>query len=267
MGLRKAFKHFVAKNRRSAPVKSFALFCKNVYKEGYENWNYDFNKNGEFRVLKKLQAFDIKTILDVGANVGDWSSFALDLYIDAKIHAFEIVPQTFEILKSNISEKQDRITLNNLGLSDSKQTIDIKYAPQSNGQSSMFTFLDENQYEIVACQVIAGDTYIEENNIEQVNLLKIDTEGAEHLVLKGFEKTLSAQKIDVIQFEYGRVNILSKFLLYDFYNFFEEQGYKVGKIYPNYVDFKAYDFEDENFIGPNYVAIKASRTDIIEALK
>lgn len=267
MGLRKAFKYFVAQNRRSLPVKSFALFCKNIYKEGYENWNYDFDKNGESRVMKALAQFELKTVLDVGANIGDWSTIALKLYPQAKIHAFEIVPQTFAILKNNIQANNTRIVLNNFGLSDSKQTIDIKYAAESNGQSSMFSFLEQDQYEVVPCEVIAGDSYVEKHKIDHIDFLKIDTEGAEHLVLQGFEHTFAKQNVDVVQFEYGQVNILSKFLLYDFYSFFEKLGYKVGKIYPNYVDFKAYDFEDENFIGPNYVAIKASRGDIIKALQ
>ena len=267
MGLRKSFKHFVAKNRRSMPVKSFGLFCKNIYKEGYENWNYNFYKNGESLVLKKLVKFDIKTIFDVGANVGDWSKIALSLYPNTNIHAFEIVPQTYQLLQGNISKDTPNIVLNNYGLSDNKQTLEIKYAPKSNGQSSMFSFMEEGQYEIVPCEVIAGDAYMKEHKVDSIDLLKIDTEGAEHLVLKGFEQAFLQQKIDIIQFEYGRVNILTKFLLHDFYQFFEKHGYTVGKIFPNYVDFKAYDFEDENFIGPNYIAIKNTRQDVINELK
>ena len=43
---------------------------------------------------------------------------------------------------------------------------------------------------------------------------------------------------------------MTHFLLYDFYEFFETRGYVVGKIYPNYVDFRAYDLNDEDFLGP-----------------
>lgn len=93
--------------------------------------------------MKVLAQFDLKTV-DVGANIGDWSTMALKLYPQAKIHAFEIVPQTFAILKNNIQANNTRIVLNNFGLLDGQQTIDIKYAAESNGQSSMFSFLEQD---------------------------------------------------------------------------------------------------------------------------
>ncbi len=93
-----------------------------------------------------------------------------------------------------------------------------------------------------------------ERNIAKIDLLKIDTEGAEHLVLRGFGDNLSPDRIPVIQFEYGLINISAKFLLRDFYAFFEARGYQVGKLMPAGVRFRSYQFEDEDFIGPNYVA-------------
>jgi hypothetical protein len=58
----------------------------------------------------------------------------------------------------------------------------------------------------------------------------------------------------VVQFEYGLKNIVTKFLLRDFYAYFEARGYKVGKLFPTSVRFREYRFEDEDFLGPNYVA-------------
>ena len=72
--------------------------------------------------------------------------------------------------------------------------------------------------------------------------------------------------IDVVQFEYGRVSILTRFLLRDFHEFFESRGYAVGKVYPDYVDFRRYDLADEDFLGPNYIACNEQRQDIVRAL-
>ena len=47
------------------------------------------------------------------------------------------------------------------------------------------------------------------------------------------------------------------FLLRDFYLLFAGYGYVVGKIYPDYVEFRDYDLGDEDFIGPNYLACRA----------
>jgi len=77
---------------------------------------------------------------------------------------------------------------------------------------------------------------------------------------------LDAGRIDVIQFEYGKVNIITHFLLRDFYEFLEPRGYLVGRLFPDFVDFRAYALEDEDFSGPNYVAVRKTRSDIVDAL-
>jgi hypothetical protein len=43
-------------------------------------------------------------------------------------------------------------------------------------------------------------------------------------------------------------------------------GYVVGKLYPNHVEFKDYALDDENFFGPNYIAVKSSEKEIISLL-
>jgi hypothetical protein len=83
-------------------------------------------------------------------------------------------------------------------------------------------------------------------------------EGAEHLVLEGLADLLREQRARFVPFEYGRVNILTHFLLRDFYEPFGSHGYLVGKIYPDYVDFREYELSDEDFLGPNYLATAAA---------
>ena len=48
-----------------------------------------------------------------------------------------------------------------------------------------------------------------------IDLLKPDTEGAEHLVLRGFDGALARSRTAAVQFEYGRVNAVTGFLLRD----------------------------------------------------
>ena len=81
-------------------------------------------------------------------------------------------------------------------------------------------------------------------------------EGAEHLVLRGLQQALAERRIRFVQLEYGRVNILTHFLLKDVSDLFGEYGYVVGKIYPDFVDVRDYDLGDEDFIGPNFLACR-----------
>ena len=46
-------------------------------------------------------------------------------------------------------------------------------------------------------------------------------------------------------------------ILRDFHTLFAEHGYVVGKLFPDHVDFRAYDLKDEDFLGPNYLACAA----------
>jgi hypothetical protein len=48
-----------------------------------------------------------------------------------------------------------------------------------------------------------------------IDLLKPDSEGAEHLVLRGFDGALARGRTADVQFEYGRVNAVTGFLLRD----------------------------------------------------
>jgi len=57
-----------------------------------------------------------------------------------------------------------------------------------------------------------------------------------------------------------------KFLLKDFYDYLRAFGMKIGKIYPNYVEFRSYTLQDENFYGPNYLAVHSSEELLIKAL-
>lgn len=114
--------------------------------------------------------------------------------------------------------------------------------------------------------MVRGDDYCAEHSIDHIDLLKIDAEGTDHLVLKGFERLLEARAVEAVQFEYGRANILNHFLLADFYQFLGAAGMVVGKLYPNYVDFRRYDEVHEDFIGPNYVAVRDDRPDLVKLL-
>jgi hypothetical protein len=59
---------------------------------------------------------------------------------------------------------------------------------------------------------------------------------------------------------------MSRFLLRDFYQLLEPAGYLVGKIFPNGVDFRPYSPDDENFFGPNFLAVQRKADDLITHL-
>ena len=103
-------------------------------------------------------------------------------------------------------------------------------------------------------------------NIASVDFLKLDVEGAEYDALLGFENAIKQGTIKAVQFEYGYINISTKKLLIDYYTFFEANGYVLGKVFPKMVEFRKYHFKYEDFIGPNFIAVKKTETELIKML-
>jgi len=250
--------------RDQSDVKLFASFCR-LFLRAYENYDYNIDRNGEAWLLEQLRPLRPRVVFDVGANVGDWSVHAAVALPEATIHAFEPVPDTYGALARSATSLPGRIIANPFGLSDKDGSLALTVMAEDSTLSSIVT-LHEGEARQMDCPVRAGDAYMAEQGIDRIDLLKIDVEGAEPLVLAGFAQALAEGRIDVVQFEYGQANIVTRFLLRDFYAFLERRGYTVGKLYPNRVDFRSYRFEHEDFIGPNFVAVRAAREDVKKLL-
>jgi FkbM family methyltransferase len=224
----------------------------------------EFIEHGERWILTQLKG-KIETIFDVGCNIGEWTRMARELHSEAKIHMFEIIPDTFDQMMCNIV-LDNYMFPNSFGLSDQAGKVQMKYKPEYSAVSTQLMNLRLDNSIIRSGLVLTGDDYCESRRIESIDYLKIDVEGAEKNVLKGFERMLSEQRVNVIQFEYGYAAILSKFLLIDAYQWLEPFGFKLGKLTNGKVMFHDYALFHEDFQGPDYVAVHKSRKDLIDLL-
>ena len=243
----------------------------------YENRNFDMRTNGEEWYLRQIAALNgTKCIFDVGANVGDWSLICRRFFPEATIHAFEIAPPVFSELQHRLSHL-DNLVLNSMGLSNKDGEIEIYY---SAALGYLTTAYEENFDDAFAlpgtrqsppvsikARVTCGDDYVKEHGIRTIDLLKIDVEGMEESVLRGFQHTFSEHRIRLVQFEYNTTNIVSKFLLRDAHHLFNALGYRVGKLYPNHVQFREYHFRQEDFCGPNMIAVRKEDKELQELLE
>lgn len=229
------------------------------------NHNYDAETNGEYWLLRRLSQFPLKTIWDAGANVGDWTRMAKQCFPAATIYAFEIHPDTFQELSRRTAGLTGVIPAN-LGLSDSEGSVELHCYGNQSTLSSLLAYPHDLPRRTIPCKVVTGDGYSTANGINQIDFLKMDVEGAEPQVLRGLAHTIERGGVDLIQFEYGRVNILSRFLLRDFYEYLALEGYLIGKLYPAYVDFREYRLTDEDFLGPNYIACRKEKFRYLAAL-
>lgn len=220
---------------------------------------------------KKLSTCPINTVFDVGANVGNWCDLAAGYFPAARIHAFEISAGTFRTLAARLGNDA-RFTLNNFGLSNRAGNIHYRDFGDGSGHNSIIV---ENvgghgsieSVPLSEARVDTGDDYCSRNSISQIDFLKLDVEGAEHLILEGFTRMLAAQAIGLVQFEYGYINGATKFLMKDFFDFFSSHDYVVGRLTPEPIEFRAFQSKDNDFkSGPNYIAVASGNTELIDLL-
>ncbi|HEX4780376.1 MAG TPA: FkbM family methyltransferase [Usitatibacter sp.] len=258
-----ALARFIARHRRGFVPRKLAGLARR-YLDWHRNVNYDIETNGEVFVLETLQAFRPRVLFDAGANMGDWTRAACSRHPEAQVHAFEISPPTFQALVANVGSNP-RVHCNNVGLSDKDGPITIRHYDGLSALTTATAYPHPFRYSEIAARTVRGDEHAARNGIAHIDLLKIDVEGMEEAVLRGFDALFARQAIDLVQFEYGRVAILNHFLLADFHAFFRERGYVLGKVYPGYVDFRDYDHGDEDFLGPNFLACRKDLSDYLRA--
>lgn len=239
-----------------------------AFKYRFENVDFNFNTNGEKRILQRLAVTKPATIFDVGANTGDYSLLASQLVPSATIHAFEPLPSTFDILKKTLAGTS-RVRLNNFGLGAREQLVQLHHRGGGDVTASAFPLESDSQGEapaqITSVRIVRGDDYVKSAAVPKVDFLKIDVEGMEYEVMKGFGGFL-ANHVDCVQFEYGVFNIASHYLLRDICGLLSEEGFAVGKVFPRFVEFFDYHFTREDFLGNNFVAVRRERKDLIQLL-
>lgn len=238
--------------------------------DGLRGYSYDFDRNGERRLLEVLAALPVRTVFDVGANVGDWSLAAARALPSATIHAFELSPRTFKTLSTRL--QGERFRLNNRGMGRESGRISFKDYGENSTVNTILTnaTYHDAKFESVTAtaELVSGDDYCRQNGIDAIDLLKIDVEGADHLVLEGFAPQLRAKVIRVVQFEYGYTHGDARFLMRDFYELFASHGYAVGRLTRRGVTFAPWNYKMNDFrSGPNYVAVRRDDAEVIRLLE
>ncbi|MCW8896436.1 MAG: FkbM family methyltransferase [Flavobacteriales bacterium] len=162
-------------------------------------------ENGWERTSLKLWrklCIDAETVFDVGANTGLYSLITKSLNQKAQVVAFEPVPKVLEYLNYNIE-------INHYDIK-----IEPKAASNFNGEAKVYLIkgvefttsvtvnksllAETTPKDELIIKTIRLDTFIEENKIDKIDLMKIDVETHEPEVLEGMGEYLDKFKPDFL---------------------------------------------------------------------
>lgn len=184
-------------------LKTINTKVSNYVVEGYEN-DYVFqtikNTNNfyEISILDKWtpKFSEAKIIFDIGSNIGNHTLYWSEKLNYEAIYAFEPFKPTFERLNNNIkNNNMKNIFAVNKGVGNVNGFANTSFIDESNMGATTLEYSKEQNEDTM--EIISIDDFVVENNIKNIDFVKIDTESFELFVLEGMKKVLREMKPDL----------------------------------------------------------------------
>ena len=198
------------------------------YHQTYVAGHFDEeNLQGEYPWLKD---FKFKTILDIGANEGQFADKMHSLFPDTIIYSFEPIPEAFAQLTKNLKEIK-QVKGVNLALGDVAGEITFN-KNESSASSSFLEMADTHvksfdfavKTQPIKVKVETLDHFMSKETIDLPLLIKIDVQGFEDKVIKGGEETIRKAKMVICEVSFTEL-YKGQLLFNDTYEIFRSLGF------------------------------------------
>lgn len=145
---------------------------------------------------KELENKIFDTVIDIGANCGTFTRFAQKEFKAKKIYSVEPNKKAFKHLYDSFKNEKN-VFLINKGIGKTEETKEL-YSCNENTticsllpeQIDKFFKLFGNTYTTEVIDLIPFEKLINENNIEKIDLLKIDVEGFEYEIMENISDNI-----------------------------------------------------------------------------
>lgn len=165
-----------ARDLRIRTGTSDALFLREALLNGFD-----------FREYQVPVAITPRTILDIGANSGIVSLILKQKYPAARLFAFEPMPENYALLEYNLRGFEEVLTLP-FGLG--KETTEKEYFdsddPRNLGGGTFYPTASQVDKGRGKLRIVSCTEALNKYDIRDIDLIKIDTEGAEYEILTSF---------------------------------------------------------------------------------
>ncbi|MGZ5023182.1 MAG: FkbM family methyltransferase [Chthoniobacterales bacterium] len=149
----------------------------------------------------------LTTVVDVGANIGQWSTMLLDLVAPQKLVMIEPEPDAFTELQKRFA-KRENVELHNIAVGDTTGVTQFRITRDTTG-ASVLSPREEMRKLIGSNWTVEKEIEVPMTTLDQllvrlpeISLLKIDVQGFEKAALAGARKTLRRTNFVLIELNY-----------------------------------------------------------------
>lgn len=170
-------------------------------------------------IYKSLVSEEIYTVFEFGSRYGEDAIEFVGTLTNVLVHSFECNPAAVQICKENI-KSYPRIKLNEFALSDEDGKVKFypinpkltktTWADGNLGASSMFVAsgdypVEDYVQDEIEVDCMRLDTYCLLNNVENIDIVWMDVQGAELLVLKGLGTRINSVNCFHLEVEFFEI--------------------------------------------------------------
>ena len=191
------------------------------------DWDYLMNMSpnnlfkGENILISKFKDLKIKNCIDVGCNRGDFSKEILKNE-NTKVIAFEPLPGCQEYLKNIKYIYNTRFVYFECALSKKNGFTKIYFNDDKSELASLeksthnVSYLKDQNKNSLKVILKKLDSFIDHDNFNNIDFIKIDTEGHEMSVLEGGLDFIQKHKVKLIQIEFNWHHLFTKNTIFQF---------------------------------------------------
>ena len=154
----------------------------------------------------KIQELNLnkKTIIDIGANVGIFTTYCAAKWKDAKIYAYEPIQENVSAINKNLllNGITKNVSVINAAVSDDLNGVEINIDNANNGGHSLLINKGTTKRKIKS---VTLEEIFKQHNISKCDLIKMDVEGSEYQILYSTKKNIF-NKIKRINLEFHNID-------------------------------------------------------------
>jgi len=182
---------------------------------------------------------DASTIFDIGANTGVFSMLAQSVNPSATVYAFEPQPNIFAVLSKNARKNGNSVRCEPVALAERAGILPFynsgkdTFSTRNTTTGSLNRNWHPEDAQSITVEVKTLADYVEECEIDRIDLIKIDVETFEYEVLAGYGRYLFQHRpiifLEIQTKEIGG-RVASLFLTHDYEFLRVDEGQKLRQI-------------------------------------